>query len=74
MGYTYATWDDKVKYDRLSDVRSYLKCQVIFDFGQQCLLGKGHHTHAGPSALSFSRQGASVWYLKSKILYLRLCS
>jgi len=50
--------------------RPYLKCQVIVHFEQQCRLVKGHRTHVGPSALSFFRQGASVGYFKSKILYL----
>jgi len=47
----------------------YLKCQVIFDFELQCRLVKCHRTHVGPSALSFSRQGAPIWIMKSKIPY-----
>jgi len=70
MGCTYATC---VSGRSVLFAPTYLKCQVILDFEQQRRLGKSHRTHAGPSALSFSRQGASVWYLKSKILYLRPC-
>ena len=50
--------------------RPYLKWQVILDFEQQYHLVKGHRTHAGPSALSFSRQGASIWVIKSEIPYV----
>jgi len=60
---------DLVKNNRFSGARSYLKCQVILDFEQQCRLVKRHRKHAGPSALSFSRQGASIWIIKSKIPY-----
>ena len=48
---------------------TYLKHQVILDFGHQCRRAKGHRTRAGPSAVSFSRQGASIWIIKSKIPY-----
>ena len=50
--------------------RPYLKCQMILDFGEQCRLIESHRTHVGPSALGFSRRGASIWATKSKILYL----
>ena len=65
MGCTYATW---VTWSKRR-ARSYLKYQVILDFGQQCRLIESHRTHVGPSALSFSRRGASIWVIKSKIPY-----
>ena len=69
MGCTYAIWViwQIPLIDRLDHIdRPYLKCQVILDFEQQCRLVKCHRTHAGPSALSFSQQGASIWIIKSK--------
>jgi len=71
MGCTYAIWViwQIPLIDRLDHIdRPYLKCQVILDFEQQMLTSK-MSSHAGPSALSFSRQGASIWIIKSKILY-----
>ena len=47
--------------------RPYLKCQVILDFEQQCRLIESHCTQGGPSALCFSRQGASILVEKLKI-------
>jgi len=52
--------------------RPYLKRQVISDLKQQCRLVKGHRTHVGPSALSFSSHGASIWIIKPRVLWFRL--